>query len=804
MALPAALPFEQASKVDQAATSSSPSWTSIAAQRWNAMALDEFIYNYRKKLGSNDTKPWERVMEASVRSKKTLLEVAKRPAKLKSDLIDVDFVRGSTFPKEKSTFPWTFISGASFVRVVLLPLRSNWWIEQTSEAVYRLLSILYFLQLTSLALWAFVPSHSPLDEWISASDILTPVILMLIVSEILTQADRHDQASTSSQSFKQHSPDKSPRDTEGGYDVSLFDIDDLASLSDRSCRSSSPSDLGSTGSSKRSSQRVTFSTKTKVKRRTKQRSSRSPDFEIFDHHLTHSELDIPPTSDIALLQSESSGFTPNALLVPITSKRHPSKGDETTDSGLHLTVPKTQVRSRKKNQDRGADDERDEEMEESDVSDMELTPVAKEVVEEVSTSDKEASDDDQGTETNQITNRINNISSNSSTQNSNTKFDTDEDNISVGDETEESPGIFLQEPQSSQSMQSERVVYPIGSDQLVGCNLWEKGQLHKADLSVYEITNCIVRQVEARPSIGSLRWVLVFVPFIFAVLPLCHGLFRTFLSHGSHPVQQAVETVEADFAGGFVEEWLRNMGNECKDWSVVLIKTNGFLQRFLWGFWFFLLLAVSSETYQQRYLIAKYFGFLTSSRRAKRASLPHFRLSKVRNVKSWLCIRSCLKKYGPRKSVDVVVSFSCISCLVCVIFTCFMVVRAEENFTSSIYVWEAMCWLLAVGIFLLKFMMLGSKTNQKFHNSSILTTEQLNLYLRMEQKPHKKEELMLVNNVLKLAGDLIKEIEHPCRISGFPANPFLYNVSRLLILSAFSTLISEICGFKLKLYKLKM
>lgn len=93
-------------------------------------------------------------------------------------------------------------------------------------------------------------------------------------------------------------------------------------------------------------------------------------------------------------------------------------------------------------------------------------------------------------------------------------------------------------------------------------------------------------------------------------------------------------------------------------------------------------------------------------------------------------ISSCwLQKYGPRKSVDVVVSFSCVSCLVCVIFTCFMVVRAEENFTSSIYVWEAMCWLLAVGMFLLKFMMLGSKTNQKFHNSSILTTEQVRLIL---------------------------------------------------------------------------
>ena len=84
---------------------------------------------------------------------------------------------------------------------------------------------------------------------------------MLIVSEILTQAERHDQTSSSSHSSIQHIPDEPPRHFEGSDDVSLFDIDDLASLSDRSCRSSSPSDLGSTGSSKRTSQRVTFSAK---------------------------------------------------------------------------------------------------------------------------------------------------------------------------------------------------------------------------------------------------------------------------------------------------------------------------------------------------------------------------------------------------------------------------------------------------------------------------------------------------------------------------------------------------------------
>ena len=45
----------------------------------------------------------------------------------------------------------------------------------------------------------------------------------------------------------------------------------------------------------------------------------------------------------------------------------------------------------------------------------------------------------------------------------------------------------------------------------------------------------------------------------------------------------------------------------------------------------------------QRCLYAKLFGWLTSSRKSRRAGLPHFRLHKVRNIKTWLSLRSLLK-----------------------------------------------------------------------------------------------------------------------------------------------------------------
>lgn len=38
----------------------------------------------------------------------------------------------------------------------------------------------------------------------------------------------------------------------------------------------------------------------------------------------------------------------------------------------------------------------------------------------------------------------------------------------------------------------------------------------------------------------------------------------------------------------------------------------------------------------------------------------------------------------------------------------------------------------------------------------VFCLNQINLYLKMEKKPNKKEELTLVNNVLKLATKLLK------------------------------------------------
>ncbi|RXG70224.1 putative homeodomain transcription factor 2 [Armadillidium vulgare] len=100
-------------------------------------------------------------------------------------------------------------------------------------------------------------------------------------------------------------------------------------------------------------------------------------------------------------------------------------------------------------------------------------------------------------------------------------------------------------------------------------------------------------------------------------------------------------------------------------------------------------------------------------------------------------------------------------------------------------------------------MTLGALINKKYSNPSVLITEQINMYLHMEQNPQKKDNLMLANNVLKLVSVLLKELDSPFKISGLSANTLLYNITKFGILSACSGVLSNLLGFKLKLHHIK-
>ncbi|XP_075713458.1 protein PHTF2 isoform X2 [Rhinoderma darwinii] len=323
----------------------------------------------------------------------------------------------------------------------------------------------------------------------------------------------------------------------------------------------------------------------------------------------------------------------------------------------------------------------------------------------------------------------------------------------------------------------------------VSAIVWEGNDCKKADMSVLEISGMIMNRVNSyTPGIGY----QMFGNVISLILGLTPFAFR--LSESRDLEQLATLSASEIYSIAF---------GSSTDIMVISMVVISFVVRVSLVWIFFFLLCVAERTYKQRFLFAKLFGHLTSARRARKSEVPHFRLKKVQNIKMWLSLRSYLKRRGPQRSVDVIVSSAFLLTISAVFICCAQLLHIHETFLECHYNWELVIWCVSLTLFLLRFVTLGSETSKKYSNTSILLTEQINLYLKMEKKPNKKEELTLVNNVLKLATKLLKELDSPFRLYGLTMNPLLYNITQVVILSAVSGVISDLLGFNLKLWKIK-
>uniref|UniRef100_A0A182K5R1 PHTF1/2 N-terminal domain-containing protein n=1 Tax=Anopheles christyi TaxID=43041 RepID=A0A182K5R1_9DIPT len=342
-----------------------------------------------------------------------------------------------------------------------------------------------------------------------------------------------------------------------------------------------------------------------------------------------------------------------------------------------------------------------------------------------------------------------------------------------------------------------------GAGDRVSCTIWEVREAKKAEMSVLDISSAIIERVEAMPESCDYVYIGVVLSVFLSLVPaFCRLCEATVDSTNSTEVNFLdMPVILFEKASFSLLAILRFAFGESTWERFVLVL--GFLLRLVLSFLVFFLLAVAERTFKQRFLYAKLFSHLTSSRRAQKSGIPHFRLNKVRNIKTWLCVRSYLKRRGPQNSVDVIVSAAFIITLLLLAFLSVEWLKDSVHLHSQFNL-EALAWSCAFGTFLLRFMTLGTKINKKYKSVSVLITEQINLYVQIEQKPNKKEELMISNNVLKLAADLLKELESPFKISGLSANPYLYTTVKVVILSALSGVLSEMLGFKLKLHKIKI
>ncbi|XP_026218428.1 putative homeodomain transcription factor 2 isoform X2 [Anabas testudineus] len=706
-----------------------------------ASKVKDAVVWYQKKIGAYDQQIWEKSVEQ--REIKGLRNKPKKTGHVKPDLIDVDLVRGSAFAKAKPESPWTSLTRKGIVRVVFFPFFYRWWIQVTSRAIFLILLALYLLQVAAAVLYVTIPQ----PHGIPATEVFGAIWLMLLLGTVHCQivSTRTPKPASSSGGKRRRSKksklsiDKST-ETDNGY----------VSLDGRVTNRSSEEGL----------------------QLHEQRCDplNRADEVCWNSHIQSTHTHTSRSSGLMMASGNKEPASDEA-----SSEEDPEASYSALRRGVERMNSDCTLRNRKN------------------------THHYKKhyAVEDVPKS---------GTSCSSRCSSLRTQDSESTRHESETEDLMWEDFLhcaecrsSCTSETEGEGGGTPVCPPAKKEYRDDpfhqgHIPWLHSSNpglERVSAIVWEGNECKKADMSVLEISGMIMNRVNLyTPGIGY----QVFGNLVSVTLGLTPFAYRL----AQYRDLDQITTLSAN-------EML-SVALGCgsgADALVITMVTLSFVVRVCLIWLFFFLLSVAERTYKQRLLFAKLFGHLTSARRARKSEVPHFRLKKVQNIKMWLSLRSYLKRRGPQRSVDVIVSSAFLLTLSVVFICCAQLLHVHETFLECHYNWELVIWCSSLSLFLLRFVTLGSETSKKYSNTSILLTEQINLYLKMEKKPNKKEELTLVNNVLKLATKLLKELDTPFRLYGLTMNPLLYNITQVVILSAVSGVISDLLGFNLKLWKIK-
>ncbi|XP_068132308.1 protein PHTF2 isoform X2 [Hyperolius riggenbachi] len=755
-----------------------------------ASKVTDAIVWYQKKIGAYDQQIWEKSVEQ--REIKGLRNKPKKTGHVKPDLIDVDLVRGSAFAKAKPESPWTSLTRKGIVRVVFFPFFFRWWLQVTSKVIFLWLLLLYLLQVASVVLF----SISPGPHCVPVTEVFGPIWLMLLLGTVHCQI-----VSTRTVKSPPVIGGKRRRKLRKAAHLEVHREGDGSSTTDNTQEgtlqnygTSTSYSIGAVfrdiwhatfflSGSKKTKNSIDKSTETdngyvSLEGRLTGKSSEDgvqvhePHCETMhseeapwvagpnrSHHTqskpVYNKLKMDTQRSLANVSDEvSSEDDPNTMY---TGRRNIDRA--TADSIL---------RNRKSHYKKHYTTE-----------DMQKSGTSCSSRCSSSRQDSESTRPESETEDILWEDLLHCAECRSSCS-SETDADTNHGNLCMKREFRDDPFHQSHLPWLHSSNPGLEKVSAI---------VWEGNDCKKADMSVLEISGMIMNRVNSyTPGIGY----QIFGNVISLILGLTPFAFR--LSESRDVDQLATLSASELYNIAF---------GSSNDTMVISMVVISFIVRVSLVWIFFFLLCVAERTYKQRLLFAKLFGHLTSARRARKSEVPHFRLKKVQNIKMWLSLRSYLKRRGPQRSVDVIVSSAFLLTISVVFICCAQLLHIHETFLDCHYNWELVIWCISLSLFLLRFVTLGSETNKKYSNTSILLTEQINLYLKMEKKPNKKEELTLVNNVLKLATKLLKELDSPFRLYGLTMNPLLYNITQVVILSAVSGVISDLLGFNLKLWKIK-
>ncbi|KAM9845583.1 protein PHTF2-like [Aulostomus maculatus] len=716
-----------------------------------ASKVKDAVVWYQKKIGAYDQQIWEKSVEQ--REIKGLRNKPKKTGHVKPDLIDVDLVRGSAFAKAKPESPWTSLTRKGIVRVVFFPFFCRWWIQVTSRAIFLLLLALYLLQVAAAVLYVTIPQ----PHGIPATEVFGAIWLMLLLGTVHCQI-----VSTRTPKPASSSGGKRRRKLRKASQMEVHREGDGSSTTDNTQEGAPQSysagttyslgalfqdfwhDLCKAGS-KKSKLSIDKSTETdngyvSLDGRVTNRSSE----EGLQLHEQRCDS-LNRTEDVCWNShiQPTRAHTPRSTgLMMASGNKEPASDEASSEEDPEASYSALRRGVERMNSD-------------CTLRNRKNTHHYKKhyVVEDVPKS---------GTSCSSRCSSLRTQDSESTRHESETEDLLWEDFLhcaecrsSCTSETEGEGGGTPVCPPAKKEYRDDpfhqgHVPWLHSSNpglERVSAIVWEGNECKKADMSVLEISGMIMNRVNLyTPGIGY----QVFGNLVSVTLGLTPFAYRL----AQHRDLDQLTTLSAN-------ELLSVAlgGGAGSDALVITMVTLSFLVRVCLIWLFFFLLSVAERTYKQR--------------------------------------------RGPQRSVDVIVSSAFLLTLSVVFICCAQLLHVHETFLECHYNWELVIWCSSLSLFLLRFVTLGSETSKKYSNTSILLTEQINLYLKMEKKPNKKEELTLVNNVLKLATKLLKELDTPFRLYGLTMNPLLYNITQVVILSAVSGVISDLLGFNLKLWKIK-
>ncbi|XP_053562639.1 protein PHTF1 isoform X2 [Bombina bombina] len=596
------------------------------------MATDkrDAIFWYQKRIGAYDQQIWEKSLEQT--DIKGFKNKPKKKVHMKSDLIDVDLIRGSTFAKAKPESPWTSLTRKGLVRVMLFPLFSKWWIQVTSPFVFIWLLVLYLMQAIAIVLYFMVPAAS-------VSEQLGPTCLMLLLGTVHCQI-------VSTQSSRVSGKNGIKRLRKFRKSVSS---DDKRQVSKRSKASTTFTSLPSFSYKRIIKRNIANKITEKdcncadAARRTKHSGKPGScdstcKSAVYDEDSNQTETRHAGNGMSEDLTSEDDLVTKNELLSLRRSIEGASSdnGCTLTKRNLHSSATNTQKESRKA---RPSHLVREPESPEDSEDESVFSQGSRSGVScssrsySVSYRDSESTRQDSETEDRLMDDLLHGPQCRSSCES-----DTDDD-------LSQSCSAEIRRAPIKDVFQLNHLFWLQGTSptsERVSAIIWERDECKKADMSVLDISGIIMKQVSSyEHGVGYQIWGNV-VTLGLAVFPF---LFRLF---NQRDLEQILSVTG--------QELLTIICGGPPTLPLLVLSVINLVLRACLSWMFFFLMCVAERTYKQKFLTAKLFSHLTSARKARKFEIPHFRLKKVQNIKMWLSLRSYLKRRGPQRSVDVIVS----------------------------------------------------------------------------------------------------------------------------------------------------